>query len=443
MLNRKRIFVIASLLLSANQLAAAETLRDVLSRTVLTNPDVRVSAKVRNASNEGVKQARAGYFPTIDVNAGFGREQGDNVNTSFSSSTLWRRDLGFTAKQMVFDGYATRYEVVRNKAKTNADAYKVNGTAQDTALLAAQAYLDVLRNQALVRVAKKNVAAHRSTFSIIRRMSEQGLGREADTDQTSGRLDLARANLVTAINNLESARITFQKITGCDPYHLTRPPHVPRSLLPNSESDAVARAINNHPILKSANADIAEARGQMQASKSKFYPRLDLVVSARRNRNVAGVEGPDYDTLGMLQLQYNIFQGGKDIARTRETSFNLEESFEIRNRTYRQVVESMKLSWTAYENAQARIPFLIGHKRKSISTTHAYQKQFELGKRTILDVLDSQNELYTSEQDLINERFALLFAEYRILNGMGILLDFFQVPLPVEAIVPFCEKELC
>src|SRR5207247_838681 len=105
------------------------------------------------------------------------------------------------------------------KAKTNADAYKVWGTSEDVALSAVQAYLDILRNQELVAVARKNVAAHQSSFTMVRHLGEQGLGRDADTDQTSGRLELAKANLRSAQNNLENAKITFQKVTGMMPHY--------------------------------------------------------------------------------------------------------------------------------------------------------------------------------------------------------------------------------
>lgn len=437
----KTIVLFSSLLIS--QFTLAETLKEVVARTIFTNPEIRITEKVRNASNEGVKQARAGYFPTVEMTAGYGREQADNVNTVFATNTLWRRDLGFSAKQMLFDGYATYNEVKRNKAKTNADAYKVWGTSEDTALLAIQAYLDVLRTQELVYVAELNLGVHERTYSMVRHLSEQGVGRAADTDQTLGRLELAKANLVTARNNYQDATITFQKVTGDVPHHLLPPPDINPALLPCGIGQAIERAIKNHPTLKSANADILEARGQMEASKSKFYPRFDLVLNVTRNHNVQGVEGPNNDKFAMVQMQYNLFQGGKDVARTRETTFNLEESYETRNRTLRQVVESIRLSWVAYKNASERLPILIKRKQATALTTRAYTKQFDLGKRTILDVLDSQNEFYTSEQDIINERYALLFAKYRLLNGTGILIEHFNLPLPMAAMIPYCKSEIC
>jgi adhesin transport system outer membrane protein len=145
----------------------------------------------------------------------------------------------------------------------------------------------------------------------------------------------------------------------------------------------------------------------------------------------------------MLQLNYNILAGGKDIGRVRETAYGVQQATEIRNRTEREVVEAMQLSWTAYQNATSRMPSLRSHKLSSDETTHAYGKQFELGKRTILDVLDSQNEYFTASQDLVNERYALIFAKYRIKHDMGKLIEEMHVPLPAEAAIPYCLKHMC
>lgn len=442
---KKRILFVAvtSVLFTLSYHASAQTLREVVANTVATNPDIRVAAKLRNASNEGVAQARAGYFPTVDVNTGYGKERADNVNTTFTSTTLWRTDMGFAARQKIFDGFATKSEVERNRAKTNADAYKVWGTAEDKALSAVQSYLDILRNQELVGIAEKNLDVHEHTLGIIRRLTEQGLGREADMDQTSGRVDLARANLIAARNALEDSKVTFQKVTGLVPHDLQPAPDVEMDDIPSSEAAAVELAIKNHPLLKSSVADISEARGQYVSAKAKFYPMIDFVFTGYHNKNQGGVAGPNDDYLAMLQLNYNILAGGKDIGRVRETAYEVQRSIEIRNRTEREVVEAMKLSWTAYRNATERMPSLRAHKSSSDQTTVAYGKQFQLGKRTILDVLDSQNEYFTASQDLVNERYALIFAKYRIEHDMGKLVEEMHVPLPVEASIPYCLKHMC
>lgn len=421
----------------SHSVLAETSLRDAIATTVSTNPEVQISAKLRNADNEQVDQARSGYYPTIDLNAGYGRESAINFNSNFNSDTLWRTDLGITAKQPVFDGFLTNNEVKRTKAKTNSDSYRVWGTAEDQALTTVQTYLDVLRNQELVDLARKNLNIHETTSTMVRHLSEQGLGRAADTEQTKGRVDLAKANLLAAENTLVNAKIAFQKVTGFYPDHLMKAPNVRSDVLPKSLEEALQLALAKHPILKSANQDILQARGQYQSAKAKFYPQFNLLLSGLQSKNVGGARGPDIDRLAELQMNYNILQGGKDLARVRETAYLVQQATAIRNRSEYQVVELTRLSWEAYVNTKMRIPSLQAHVHSAEMTFSSYKRQFQLNKRTILDVLDSQNEYYTAEQDLLNEQFALLLAQYRLLNTQGKLVEYFGISLPAEATIPY------
>jgi adhesin transport system outer membrane protein len=426
------VTAISALIISSSNLYAT-TLTEAVRETVCTNPDIGVNIKRVLADTQKVGQARAGYLPKVDVNAGFGREQAENTNTGFQTVSMWRRELGVTGREMIFDGFATRSEVARNKAITDADAYQVWGSAEDIGLKAAEAYLNVLRTREIVRLAQKNLNVHQDTYGMIYKLSKSGVGREADTDQASGRLALARANLVAAESDARDAATTYQKLVGTDPMDLSPPP-VPRPAdLPQNLEGALSVAILNHPILKSANADIKQAKAQDDAAKAVFYPRLDAVGNISRNHNV-GSPGPDNDATALLQLQYNIFRGGGDVSRKNETAYEVQEAREIRNRTYRQVVENMRLSWSALLTARDRLTYLESHQDESIKALAAYQQQFQLGKRTLLDVLDSQNELFTSQTSYVNGRYDVIDAKYRILNGEGKLLPYLRVNIPPQAL---------
>ncbi|EKD72202.1 MAG: Type I secretion outer membrane protein, TolC family [uncultured bacterium] len=422
------------LILSASIGAAnAETIKQAIQTTIYSNPEILINAKQRLASDEGIANAWGGFLPKVDLNAGYGRERSKNVNTNFNYASLWRQELGITARQMLFDGFATYNEVKRNMAKSDADAYQVWGTAEDMGLAAAEAYINVLRTQEIVAAAEDNLAAHQRTFGMIEKLGESGLGREADTTQSQGRLDLARANLYAAKSDYRAAVTQYLKIVGHEPSILGNPHESGTVSLPRNMDAAVSQALANHPILKSAENDIKEARAQYNTSLSANYPRLDLVLGSTKNRNLDGSIGADYDTSAMLQLQYNLFRGGSDMAKQRENAYLIQKAVEIRNRTYRQVIEKMRLSWTAYQISQSRMPSLRGHQGSSSQTLGAYRQQFQLGKRTLLDLLDSENEHFSARKDYINGRYDVIDAKYRILNAEGKLLPYFRIPLPPEA----------
>src|SRR4051812_30365650 len=238
----KHCLALATLLVSLS--TSAETLRDAVDRAIHTSPEVLASANRRLAANEAVKEARAGYLPRIDVTGGFGREQLNDLNSrilGFSNTTIERRDASLTLSQMLFDGFAVRSEVARQAARVNLNAFATAATAEDIAVRAADAYLDVVRRQETVTAALENLNAHQRIHHQIRLRSESGVGRRADFDQAEARLALAEANLQTERSALRDAEIAYLRIVGVEPQVPIRPAVQDNALpLTNDETLRVA-----------------------------------------------------------------------------------------------------------------------------------------------------------------------------------------------------------
>lgn len=423
------------------------TLHDAVSYTVASNPGVLMQTKIRRASDEGVRAARAGYYPSVDINAGYGREKSRNATTRLidvatgrvigTTSRLWRRESGIRVRQMLFDGFFTYNEVGRNKSRTIADAYQVFETAEETALEVVRTYMAVIRDRRLLAIARNNLAAHQRTFNMIKRRAEQGLSRKADINQALGRLSLAHANYLAAQNTVIDSKAQYHRVTGLYADKLASVPMPARSSMPTSEVMALHEAIEFHPGLKSAIADVEEANAQHLASLAPNVPRIEFEFDANSNRDLDGARGPNDDVLGILRLTYNLYNGGADIARQRETAYLSQEASEIRNRTYRQIIENMKLAWNRYTIERQRLPELRTHVFAARKTVNAYRQQFKIGRRTLLDLLDSENEAFNAQIALINGEYAYKFAQYRILTGKGQLLADIGVQLPAEAHVPY------
>lgn len=414
--------------------AHAESLKDVVSETVMTNPDVLIARNQRSAVEQEMEQARAGFFPSADITVGGGWESSDNPTTRATGHgrrTLNRTEMEITARQLLFDGFGTESEFDRQKARVNSRAYSTFGSSEVTGLRGVQVYLDVLRQQKLMELAEENLATHERIYGFIRKRSERGVGRESDTQQTLGRLALAKTNLITAQNSLRDATVAFQNVVG-RPYKSLEEPESLEHMLPVSLDEAIQVALDNHPTLKSAEADVEAARQQQRAAKSMFFPRLHVEASGSRNDDIDGIEGNNHDAQLMLRGRYS-FTGGKDMARREETAYLLSESKEIRNRTRRQVIESIQLSWYDYERASSQLETLRIHVDASEQARNAYAKQFKIGQRTLLDVLDSENELFTARIDYVNGLHDVSFSVYRILAGTGKLLWALKVPVPREA----------
>ena len=418
--------------------AAAETLKEVVTYAIETNPQVVSVAKRRDAADYAIDAARGGYFPRADFLWGKGRERSQNpttiaANPADSWVSLNRKQEALIVNQMLFDGFGVKGEVDRRRAISESTAHRVYGTAEETALQAIEAYLDVLKNRELVSYAKENLAAHQKTFNQVKLRSDKGVGRRADLDQIDARLALAVSNLASAESNLRDAEIAYLKVVGKPPVNLTMPPE-PQNI-PRSVDEAVKIGQENHPILRSAQADVDAAQAQREIARSFMSPRLELEASYSNNRNIDGLEGPNRDRMLMLWLKWNAFRGGFDYYRLKETGLQINEASEIARNTNRQVEAAVRLSYNAFATARDRLPSLERYVKSSDTTRAAYASQFDIGQRTLLDLLDSENEFFTARSTYINGKFIEMGARYRILNAMGQLLTTLDIAPPEQAMV--------
>ena len=414
----------------------AQTLQQAIQQTINENPEIQSAKSERLAVEEEISQARAGYFPTVDVQAGYGWEQSNNPTTRArgdGTTSFSREEASIILRQMVFDGLATPSEVNRQEARTNSRAYTVFGQSEITALNGVEAYLNVLRRHELLGLAKDNHLVHQRVNDQISLRSERGIGRRADYEQSKGRLALAEKNVFSEIGNLQDAETSFLRVIGALPSNLEEVTE-PKDALPENLDQAVEQAIANHPILKSANADIDSAFAQHDTARAAYMPRLDVEAGASHNNDLDGIQGKNEDITVMLQFRYNLFNGGKDVARRRETAELINQSKDIRDNTYRQVVESMRLSWVAHQTVKSQMDFFKIHQDASIKTNLAYQKQFNIGQRTLLDLLDSANEMFLAKSAYTDAKFDEVFSQYRILTSKGALNSYLDITLPDEVI---------
>ncbi len=433
-MNVKTKFVVGSLMALSLSTAYADTLQEAIQYTVNENPEIRSAAAERSAVEEEIGQAKARFFPTIDIAVGAGWERTLNPTTEGAgegSKSLGRDEASIQINQMLYDGFATSSEVNRQTARTNAKAYNVYGEAEFIAIRAVEAYINVLRREQLLTLAEENLAVHQSTNDQIKSRSDRGVGRKADVEQSTGRLALAQKNVLSEIGNLKDAQTAYLRVVGKLPYDL-QPIASPEKALPASFDQAIDLAINNHPILKSANVDIESAIAQHATAKAAFMPRVDLELSASHNKDIDGIEGVNEDALAMVRLRYNLYNGGKDMARRRETAQLINQAKSIRDNTYRQAVESMRLSWVAHQTVKSQMAFFESHRNASINSNEAYQKQFNIGRRSLLDLLDSANEMYVAKSAYTNAKYDELYSQFRILASGGAINQYLNISMPEE-----------
>ncbi|WP_347469500.1 TolC family outer membrane protein [Burkholderia stagnalis] len=427
------VLALASALAAASSLAAAQSLQEAVEQAIRTNPEVRATTYNREAADQGLKQARAGYWPRVDVDASIGKEQRDDVETrllGLNRTTFTHRNANVTLSQMLFDGFAVRSEVARQQARIDSSANRVASTSEDVALRVVGAYLEVLRRRETTAAAEDNLESHRRIHDQIKLRSDRGVGRRADLYQAESRLALAQDNLRTEQSSLKDAEVAYARLVGSAPDALVKPV-APEGALPPTERLALDAALANHPSLAGAEADVAQARARYDGAKAALWPRLDLELSASHDRD--GVLGPTNDRRVMLRLRYNLFQGGADKARIGEAHAQIREAEEERNRTRLEIQESVSHAYNAYLTARDRMVVLKQYVDSSAATREAYMLQFGIGQRSLLDLLNAENEYYSARIDYIGGQYAEAASAYRVFAGMGQLLDTLHVGRPAEA----------
>ena len=410
----------------------AEAVRTALQ----TNPDVGLTAENRRAVRYELRQAEARYLPTVDFRAAAGPEYNrDNTTKTRSGGGEWmpKYEFGLTLSQMLFDGWATDANVARQEARDNSAARRVRETSQFIGLDAVEAYLESLRQRELTALAEENVRVHEQVLQLVEVKAAGGAATVADVQQAQSRLAAAEATLTEAQTRLRDADATYDRVIGREPEGLSRPVP-PYFALPPSVEAAIELALENNPTISVNKADLDVTRKEYAETLSAFYPTVSLEVAANRNRNVSAVRGNDYDASALVVMRYNIFNGGEDSFRRSEFAARIAQERQRLNRTIRLTEEEMRVSYNALTSARERIVAQRREVGANAQVRTTYRQQFDLGGRNLLELLDSENELFVARGNLISTEFLEVFSVYRILASAGILLTALDVPDLQESI---------
>lgn len=414
----------------ANSLSIpVQSLDSAVSEALRTNPSVLQAKANEEAVGYTKTEAVGGFLPSVDLHGAVGKESSVNSTTrsvlgSNASLELRRRERSVTLTEPVFSGFSTFNLVRQRQQETQSAQYQVLDENQTLAFEATQAYLDVLRLATLVQLGTNNVAAHQSTLVKSQMRYSGGASRKTDVDLAKGRLSQAEATLRSIEGNQEDAKATFTKIIGHPPAQLilpTLPTNIPKTL-----EEAQQIGLDNSPLLKATAAKLNASKSAVAVSKGGFLPNVDVEFSASNNDNIDGVQGSNKDVRGMLVANYNVFRGGTDFATVQEQGARRSEAMQEEDVVRRDIIENITQSWNQLQTAQARLIRLQNHVTASQEVVTGYTQQFEIGRHTLLDVLDVERELFNARVDLLNGEYEVKIATYNLLANMGTLTQQFH-----------------
>ncbi|WP_258364026.1 TolC family outer membrane protein [Halomonas sp. LBP4] len=401
-------------------------LQRVVQRAIATNPEVQAAWNGLRAADNDVGVARGNYLPSIDVAAGIGRE--DHENDSHGSYDTDFAELTLT--QMLYDGFATRSEVESLDRAKLVRYYELLGASENVALEAVRAYLDVSRRRELVRLAQNNYADHLRVFNQIEERALSGAGRGVDLEQISGRLALAESNLMTEASNLHDVTARYQRIVGDLPAENLAPAPGLDDRLPPSVAEAVDLAFAGNPEFHAALENIEASRAEREGARAGFHPRLDL----RGRTGTYESHDGNFDPLGRrdrhrieLVASMNLYRGGSDLASFRAATDRVEQAINQREKACIDVRQTTQIAYNDTQRLREQLDYLNQHRQSIDRVRGAYQQQFDIGQRTLLDVLDSENEFFEASRAYVNAQYDVALADARTLAAMGRLMQALEV----------------
>ncbi len=413
---------------NAQAQSTSVTLADVARQAIESNPEVQASWHAFLASDHDVDFARGGYRPIVDFTASYGHnyrdwEENNNGKRNFSGSAA---EISLT--QMLYDGFRTRSEVQRFQSAQLVRYFELLDDIENIALQAMNAYEDVMRFRELVRLAEENLEEHLDVFNQIEESARAGVARRADLEQISGRLSRAEANLVTEMATVHAVSARYLRIVGELPPANMEPVSLNDSKIPADVREALRLAYEGNPAFHAAIRNIHAQEALVETNRSEFRPRLNLTARyGTQSFDDRGFNNRRDDGRVALEFRYNILNGGRDRASLNRAYAEVTFAKNLRDKACVDERQTLQIALNDVRKIDEQLPALNQHRISSDRVRTAYKDQFDIGQRTLLDVLDSENEFFQASRAYTNALYDRSIAAGRALTLMGQLLPALDV----------------
>ena len=405
----------------------AISVKDTMYGVLRIHRTLRGMQENREVLKHELDRAYRGFGPRVDVNAqgGFGILSDSTTRRNDSDTGLFPAvNLSATLTQPIWDGFATRSRVRQAKSTLDSQNWRVLDNVSSLCLDGIIAHINLLRTRTLVQLAEENVRVHERILGLAQDRVNVGADTQADFTQAQSRYQRALSSLEEQKDALRVAEDTYTRLTGLPATDRLKEVPMPPEIFKNA-ARVFEQAEQFNPTLAAYMEDVRTATAGRELTESAFYPSFSLTA------------GPNYYTRGdrdeyddtwtwsfdvMLTMTWNIFNSGADVAAYKADSARIRQARQV----YYNYIDDLKLdidsTFSNYLAAQQQYK----HYSKAIEfnkyTLNAYNEQFLIGRRTLLDVLDSENELFNSSCSAETNRGNIIIGAYRLLALTGRLL---------------------
>ena len=426
----RRLFASVSLCVASTAVSHAalafgftESLSDSISSAINNIPAIKSERFRLQGFEQEVKEARSSYRPSVTASGSLGYQHVNNNSTRTNCNCNGyvdgdRHNFDITMRYNLWDAGGKSNRKRAAKSRVKGQTAKVKDFTEIVASEMVSAYVGVLRHRSLVDLARENVAKGEELTTIVSLQVEKGKAASVDNALASSRLEKARADLEGYMGDLKSSEIRFAKLTG----------HVPGDLEvvelrtePALEDEQIAlnEGLANHPAIIAATEQMNAIDAEAAAAKETYRPRFDLELSYVNERNANGVLGDDDDYQAKVIVSYDLYAGGRDVARAKRDQFLADASRYDLDNVKLDIQEEIQLAFSGLQTTSKNLVHLSKQIEADDKILSAYTSQLQIGRRTPLDVFVVQDSLFQSRIKERDTFYQKIVAQHQLLSAMG------------------------
>jgi adhesin transport system outer membrane protein len=384
-------------------------------KTINKDPILKANLQRIKRKETQVDSARSDFFPIVDVSANATNKKTLTGNKPSEVT----KTANISVSQELFSGFST-VSLVKQKKKDKDSAYfNYLAEVDKTSLNVITAYLNYLQKKEIVDLSAANLETHIAIYDQIKQKTDQGVTRISDLIKVESRKERAHAGLLVAKNNLHKVATEYFKLTGVMPEALVIP-NINKLKLPQSVDEALQISLVKNPKVMASISDIESSEYSYKQQLGSISPKLTLNVSKDWERT-EDQNTVDSHEIG-LTLKLNLFNGGRNNAEIKHEAYALEEKKYNRVSILDDIKQQLTSSWSSLDILNEKITHLDKQGQASKRVVVAYREELNIGKQTIINVLDSENELYQANISLTNAIYEKMLESYKILFLTGDLL---------------------
>lgn len=409
-------------------------LRESVMKGLANSPSLDADVHALEARVEESNVVFGSLRPTVDARGAAGRERtriDDGPARTYNANSY-----GIEARQNLYNGFASQARYFAAHSSAMQSYYRYLNKANQVAFESASAHIDVARFQALTQLSENNLKYHLDLMSRIEEKVKSGVSRQSDLEQARSRYTLALSNLTTEKANAFSAMATYQRVTDT-----LWPINQPGEYKVNANFEIENRerlvfALNNHPLLKAANAQINSAKLEITAASEGFHPRIDLRAKSDVYSNYLSTFDERQISSVDVLATINLYRGGADSAQRRVAIKRRLQSMDDKLAMCRLIRQSTQTALFDVVSQQKKQVYFREQAAAISKARAAYEQQFAVGRRELLDLLSAENEYYQAQRALINVEADLSVSKLKLLAATGQLVSLFGVDALVNADEP-------